>query len=254
MRPRTAEDAVPAGRDCYMTDMNSAKRILITDDDEAIADLIADSLEEEGFVCVLAADGEQALDLVLKQREPFDLIILDIMMPHADGLTVCRRIRDEVSCPILFVTAKNRSLDTVVGLEMGADDYIYKPFGVDELVARVKAHLRRSERESHKQDHAPLKSGGIWLDRDRYLVRKDGQNVNLTTREFQLLQFLVENEGKVLSRETIFDQVWGENYMDIGTVAVNIRNLRSKLDPENQYIRTVWGIGYKFVSTPAQED
>ena len=168
-------------------------------------------------------------------------------MPGMDGLEVCRKIRDTVACPIIFVTARNKTIDTVVGLEMGADDYIGKPFRVEELVARVKAHLRRSERETGGKIGRVITCGEISIDTERFEVTKGARRVELTSREFQLLRFLMENEGRVLSREKIFDVVWGMEYADIGTVAVNIKNLRSKIDPENRHIITVWGVGYKFV-------
>ncbi|MFR6344441.1 MAG: response regulator transcription factor, partial [Christensenellales bacterium] len=150
--------------------------------------------------------------------------------------------------PIVFVTAKSRTLDTMVGLEMGADDYIYKPFVVEELVARVKAHLRRESRYQQADTSSPwLCIGPFRLNRESFEVFCREEPVALSTREFQLLQYLMENAGRVLSREQIFDAVWGEHYGDIGTVAVNIKNLRTKLDPDSQFIKTIWGVGYKFV-------
>ncbi len=223
-------------------------RILIVDDDRAIAELVSDALEDEGFESCVVHDGVKALSLV-QQSPDFSLIILDIMMPKMDGLELCRKIRDLVSCPILFVSAKSRTLDTLVGLEMGADDYIYKPFVVEELVARVKAHLRREDRMRLKPSSPWIEVGQIHLNRESFEVTKEGVPVSLSTREFQLLQYLMENAGRVLSREQIFNAVWGENYGDMGTVAVNIKNLRAKLDPQSEYIKTIWGIGYKFVKS-----
>lgn len=220
-------------------------RILIADDDREIAALISDALTDEGFETVLAYNGQAAMDIV-KADPGIDLIILDIMMPKSDGLAVCRRIRDTTACPILFVTAKKRVVDTLLGLEMGADDYITKPFVVDELVARVKAHLRRESRAAKKQTGV-LKIGEIEIHKDSYEVFVDGKRVELSTREFQLLLYLSENAGKVLEREQIFSAVWGQDYGDIGTVAVNIKNLRDKLDRDTRYIKTVWGVGYKMV-------
>ena len=219
------------------------KDILIVDDDDAIASLISDALEDEGFHTVILNDGESAVNRI-KDAE-YELIILDIMMPKMDGLTLCRKIRDAVSCPILFLTAKSRTLDMLVGLEMGADDYISKPFVVEELVARVKAHIRREHRETEKDN--TLRFDTIMLNKESYEVFKAEKPVELSQREFQLLRYFIENAGQVLSKEQIFNAVWGPDYGDIGTVAVNIKNLRTKIDPDNAYLKTVWGVGYKFV-------
>ncbi len=221
------------------------QKILVVDDDIAIARLVSDALEDEGFSVTILNDGESAYELIQKERD-FALIILDIMMPKMDGLELCVRIRDTVTCPIIFVTAKNRTVDTLVGLEMGADDYIYKPFVVDELVARVRAHIRRDSRAGAKKKSGVIRIGDIELNPSSYEVRRKGELVPLSTREFQLLEYLMTNSERVLTREQIFNAVWGINYGDIGTVAVNIKNLRGKLDPDNEYIKTVWGVGYKF--------
>lgn len=220
-------------------------KILIADDDVSIAELISDALTDEGFECERASDGEEALRRIRNGSE-YSLILLDIMMPGIDGLEVCRRVRDEVDCPIIFVSAKNRTLDTLLGLGMGADDYITKPFVLDELVARVKAHVRRDKRASSHKGESVLKSGAIEIHKDNFEVYLSGDRVALSAREFQLLQYLMENEGKVLTREQIFNSVWGKGYGDMGTVAVNIKNLRSKIDIEGRYIKTVWGVGYMF--------
>ncbi|HBM74477.1 MAG TPA: DNA-binding response regulator [Clostridiaceae bacterium] len=220
-------------------------KILIADDDRDIALLISDALTDEGFECVLAYNGESAL-AEIKNNPDIALILLDIMMPDIDGLEICRRIREAISCPILFVTAKGRTYDTMLGFEMGADDYITKPFVVEELVARVKAHLRREKRSIQKRKTI-IESGDIRLNTESYEATVKGKPVSLSTREFQLLSYLCKNAGRVLSREQIFHAIWGTDYADIGTVAVNIKNLRDKIDPENHYIKTVWGIGYKFV-------
>lgn len=224
-------------------------RILIVDDDQAIAYLIADALEDEGFEIIICHDGNEVLEKIEESCE-ISLMILDIMMPKMDGLELCRRVRDQLKAPIIFVSAKSRTLDTLLGLEMGADDYICKPFVVEELVARVKAHLRREKR--HQMNAIESLQDVLQFDRfklylNRYEVFKDEVNIDLSPREFQLFQYFVENSGRVLSREQIFDAIWGENYGDIGTVAVNIKNLRQKLDPDNQYIKTIWGVGYKLV-------
>ncbi len=220
-------------------------KILIADDDPAISDLLADALGDEGFDTVTADNGDDVIRMI-EQRQDFSLILLDIMMPGADGLEVCRKIRDKVSCPIIFLTAKNRTVDTLVGLNMGADDYITKPFVVDELTARVKAHLRRESRKSTAQDDEGLTFGELKIFPDRYTVLKNGKPVALSSREFQLLSYLVKNRNKVLSKEQIYENIWGSKYGDIGTVAVNIKNLRTKLDPDELYIKTIWGVGYTF--------
>jgi DNA-binding response OmpR family regulator len=175
------------------------------------------------------------------------------MMPDIDGLEICREIRNTVSCPILFVTAKNRTYDTMLGFEMGADDYISKPFVVEELIARVKAHLRREKRSLQKKN-STMTIGTICLNSESYEVTVDGKNVELSMREFQLLHYLFENAGKVVSKEQIFSAIWGTDFADIGTVAVNIKNLRDKIDKENRYIKTVWGVGYKFIKNPEMEN
>jgi DNA-binding response OmpR family regulator len=221
-------------------------KILIVDDDKTIAELISDALEDEGFETTICGDGVSALHAI-EENMDYDLIILDIMMPKMDGLELCKKIRDSISCPILFVTAKSRTLDTLLGLEMGADDYISKPFVVEELVARVKAHIRRERRKNEKKEDQVLVIGDIKIREDSYEVYKGDTPVALSTREFQLLQFLMKNAGRVLTREQIFDSVWGIDCGDIGTVSVNIKNLREKIDTDNQYIKTVWGVGYKFV-------
>ena len=222
-------------------------RILIADDDYEIALLISDALTDEGYETVVVHDGIAAINAVTADNS-FNLVILDIMMPGLDGLQVCRKIRDRVICPILFVSAKRKTYDTLLGLEMGGDDYITKPFSVDELVARVKAHLRRDVRlKSMGSNEKVLRLGEIILYKDRYEVTMKGNPVELSTREFQVLSYLAENAGRVLSKEMIFDHVWGGEYGDMGTVAVHIKNLRDKLDPEHEWIKTVWGVGYKLV-------
>lgn len=223
-------------------------KILIVDDDAAIAQLVSDTLEDEGLETVVCTGGVQALEYIKKYGEQLDLITLDIMMPDMSGLQICKRIRETVSCPILLVSAKGKTVDTVLGLESGADDYISKPFVVEELVARVRAHLRREQRVTHPAEEQVIKVGEIELHIDTYEVFKKGKPVQFSTREFQLLQYLMENKGKVLTREQIFSHVWNTEFGDIGTVAVNIKSVRDKIDPDNTYIKTVWGVGYKFVN------
>lgn len=221
--------------------------ILVADDDLEILRLISDSLEDEGFTVIPAHNGEEVLHQF--SQNSVSLLILDIMMPKIDGLEICRRIRHQTSVPILLLSAKDRELDKVVGLEVGADDYLTKPFSINELVARVKAHLRRENRH-----HSVVQSqtnrftfANITVDKENFEVYKDNQRISLSTKEFQILVYLIENKNIVLSREKILDAIWGSHeYGDLNTVTVHIKNLRDKLDQDNRLIKTVWGIGYKF--------
>lgn len=220
--------------------------ILIADDDKNIAALISDNLIDEGFETVIVHDGIGVMKAISDRLQP-DLVLLDIMMPNMDGLEVCKRIRDQLNCPIIFVSAKSRTLDTLLGLEIGADDYITKPFVVEELVAKVKAHIRREHRKAAAMEDTVVSFGEFRINKDSYELYKKGSRIELTTREFQLLVYLYDNMGKVLKREQIFDSVWGMDYFDLGAVTVTIKNLRDKIDPDNRYIKTVWGVGYKMV-------
>lgn len=221
------------------------EKILIVDDENDIAELISDILEDEGYDTVIANDGTSAINLV--KEEDFDLILLDVMMPDITGTEVCASIRNITSCPIIFVTAKTALTSKLVGFEVGADDYITKPFINEELVARVKAHLRRNERLSNTKKGNLIKIGEIKLNKESFEVFKNEKLVTLSTKEFELLKYLMENAGIVLSKDQIYQSVWKNNYGDIGTVAVNIKSLRNKLDTEEKYIKTIWGMGYKFV-------
>lgn len=223
------------------------EKILIVDDEISIAELISDALEDEGYETVIKTDGRSAYEYINEHKEEISLITLDIMMPEISGVDLCKFIRGSVNCPIIFVSAKGKTLDKVLGLENGGDDYIAKPFVVEEFVARVKAHLRREQRHSAFLDDGVIKVGEIEINTSSLTVSKNGEPVALSTREFQLLQYLMENAGKVLTREQIFAHVWDTEFGDIGTVAVNIKSVRDKIDPENEYIKTVWGVGYKFV-------
>jgi DNA-binding response OmpR family regulator len=223
------------------------RKILVVDDDISIAQLISDALEDEGFETVMKNDGKSAYEYIKENQYDIALITLDIMMPDIDGIRLCQFIRNSVDCPIIFVSAKSEAGDAVYGLENGADDYISKPFVVDEFVARVKAHLRREKRANREADKNIIRVGEVEINTDTLEVFRSGRAVSFSTREFQLIQYLMENAGKVLTREQIFSHVWDSEFGDIGTVAVNIKNIRDKIDPENQYIKTVWGVGYKFV-------
>ncbi len=224
-------------------------QILIIDDDRAIANLVSDALEDEGFETKICSDGNEAYEYIEGNAGNISLITLDIMMPGLSGLDLCRMIRSKVDCPIIFVSAKGKTLDTVLGLEMGGDDYISKPFVVEELVARVKAHLRREQRNRNEAEEGVIRVGDIEIHTGSFEVFKNSKPIQFSTREFQLLQYLMENAGKVLTREQIFSHVWDTEFGDIGTVAVNIKSIRDKLDQNNEYIKTVWGVGYKFVKT-----
>lgn len=222
-------------------------RILIADDDPSILMLISDVLTDAGMRVRTVTSGEAALRAT--EEEAFSLIILDIMMQGMSGLEVCAAIRDKVDCPILFLSAKDSAHDIIEGLGLGADDYLTKPFVIDELVARIKAHLRRQARLGENAVGGDvLRIGDIALDRKQLTVTRGSAPVDLSTREFELLDYLMRNAGQTLSREKIFRDVWKTEYGDIGTVAINIKNLRAKIDPDWAYIKTVWGSGYQFVS------
>ena len=224
------------------------ERILEVDDDASILELVSDVLTERDMEVRTASSGEEALELL--EREPFDLILLDIMLGGVSGLEVCRRVRDRVSCPILFLSAKDDVKDIVKGLGLGADDYVTKPFALEELVARVQAHLRARARSQapQREGQAVLQIGQIRLDLEARTVTKDGVPVDLSTREFDLLAYLMNNAGQTLSKEQIFHGVWETDYGDVGTVAINIKKLRTKIDPDWAYIKTIWGSGYRFVT------
>ncbi len=220
------------------------KKILIADDDEEIAFLISDALTDEGYSTVCVHDGTGAIQAV--KDTVFDLILLDVMMPNTDGHTVCRKIRSDVSCPIIFVSAKNRSEDMLLGFDIGADDYIEKPFDLEILTAKVRARLNSSDRRAKKAPRI-TSYGEIKINKDEMHAEKNGISVCLSPRELQLLCYLAENEGKTLSKEEIYKAVWESDYGDIGAVAVHIKHLREKIDPSGKYIKTVWGSGYKFI-------
>lgn len=233
-----------------MSTDNQEKKILIIEDEVSISDIIKFNLKKEGYAVETAYDGRDGLDKALHCG--CDLILLDVMLPYMDGFEVCRKVREESTVPILMLTAKEEEVDKVLGLELGADDYITKPFGMRELIARIKANIRRVDQVVELSD-APsdVKSfGKISIDMNRYEVKKSGSVIELTLREFELLKYLAEREGRVFSREQLLEEVWGyEYYGDIRTVDVTVRRLREKLedDPaEPKYIITKRGIGYYF--------
>lgn len=229
------------------------ERLLFVDDDASILLLVYDVLSDAGLNVKTAQSGEEALQIL--ERETFDLVVLDIMMKGISGLEVCRRVRGQVKCPILFLSAKDDVKDIVKGLGLGADDYLTKPFVLEELVARIQAHLRRQARTAPlEKKELILEIGAIRLDPEEMEVTKDGETVPLSNREFELLSYLMKNAGKTLSRERIFRDVWKTGYGDVGTVAINIKNLRTKIDPDWSYIKTVWGSGYRFVTRSGYAD
>ncbi|MBE6020128.1 MAG: response regulator transcription factor [Clostridiales bacterium] len=226
------------------------KKVLIIEDEVSISDIIKFNLLKEGYEIETAYNGEEGLKKALNLN--FDLVLLDIMLPHIDGFQVCRKIRESSNVPIIMLTAKEEEVDKVLGLELGADDYITKPFGMRELIARIKANIRRTEFFSDSNDsHSKITNyGNITIDMTKYEVRKNEKPLELTLREFELLKYLAEQENQVFSREQLLEEVWGyEYYGDIRTVDVTIRRLREKVedDPgEPKYIMTKRGIGYYF--------
>jgi two-component system, OmpR family, lantibiotic biosynthesis response regulator NisR/SpaR len=224
-------------------------RLLVVDDDKDIVNLISDILEDEGFEIDKAYTGDTALQKIISKN--YDLIILDIMLPGLDGVEICKKVRDKIGTPIILLTAKNNSMDKVLGFEFGADDYITKPFDNYELVARVKAHLRRSRRSNEEVgsgDTGIIKFKGIVINKNSYEAFINNKSVELSSREFQILMFMMENANKVLSREQIYSSIWGyDDFGDINTVTVHIKKLREKIDMEDKFIKTIWGTGYKFI-------
>ncbi len=225
-------------------------KILVVDDEKPIVDILQYNLEKEGYTVVTAYDGEEALNLVTTERP--HLIILDIMLPKKDGFAVCREIRSKWDIPILMLTAKEMEMDKVLGLELGADDYVTKPFSAREISARVKALLRRSGLAGRQAVNGKtrIEAGSISVDQNEMQVYNLGKPIELTLREYNLLLFLIMKPGFVFSREQLLDQVWGYDYIgDDRTVDVTVRRLREKLeqDPaQPEYIKTKRGVGYYF--------
>lgn len=229
-----------------------AAKILIVDDEHNIVDILKVNLEREGYQTIAAYDGAQALDMGVNQKP--DLILLDCMLPRIDGFDVCRKLRQQTNVPILMLTAKSEEIDKVLGLELGADDYITKPFSVREVLARVKAQLRRVSFADLEGDHQKVLSfGDLEIDQEAYEVRRRGEVVELTLREFELVRFLAQNAGQVFSREALLEKVWGYEYFgDVRTVDVTVRRTREKLEPDQhnyRYLLTKRGIGYYFDKT-----
>lgn len=235
-----------------------ADKILVVDDEKSISKIIAYNLQKEGYEVLCADDGEAGLELALNEKP--DLILLDIMMPKMDGYEVCRKVRQVSNVPIIMLTARADEIDKVNGLEIGADDYVTKPFGNRELIARVKAHLRRSEANKNSistktgnvlSDNTQ-QFGEITIDFDRYEVYKRGEPIELTNREYDLLKFLAQKQPQIFTREALLEQVWGYEYLgDVRAVDVTIRRLREKVEDDAskpKFIMTKRGIGYYFMS------
>jgi two-component system response regulator RegX3 len=237
--------------------MTGTVRVLVVEDEPSFADALTVGLEREGFEVEVATDGVAALE-AFDRREP-DLVLLDLMLPRLSGLDVCRQIRTRSQVPVIMVTAKGAEVDTVVGLEVGADDYVTKPYRLRELVARMRAVLRRAEApEGRDPDTGPSASavevGDVLVDPDRHEVRVRGEVVAMPLREFELLHLLVSNVGRVLTRDTLIDRVWGFDYVgDTKTLDVHVKRVRTKVetDPRNpERLVTVRGVGYRYEQPP----
>jgi two-component system response regulator RegX3 len=228
--------------------MVSESTVLVVEDEDSFVEALTIGLRREGFRVHVARDGAAALDM-FDAVDP-DLVLLDVMLPRVSGIDVCRQIRKRSQVPIIMVTAKGSEIDTVVGLEVGADDYVTKPYRLRELVARMRAVLRRSPAERAAASPGALEVGDVLLDPDRHEVRIRGQEVQLPLKEFELLELLLDNAGRVLTRETLIDRVWGTDYVgDTKTLDVHVKRLRSKVedDPANpSRIVTIRGLGYKY--------
>ena len=231
------------------------KTILVVDDEQPIIDILVYNLEKEGYNVIEANDGITAVDVALEKRP--DLILLDIMLPKLDGLSVCKRIKNSLNVPILMLTAKDGEIDKILGLELGADDYITKPFSVRELVARVKANLRKVDAslnsktiddKQEKKKESKISVGDLELDLDKFEVKVRGEVIDLTLREFEVLKFLACEPGQVVTRETLLEKVWGyEYYGDIRTVDVTVRRIREKIEKDTsnpKILITKRGVGY----------
>ena len=246
-----------------MEDINKdVKTVLIVDDEQAIIDVLKFNLLKEGYRTIEAKDGQAGLDMALKEKP--DLIMLDIMLPKLDGLTVCQRVKNALNIPIIILTAKDTEVDKIVGLELGADDYITKPFSVRDLVARVKANIRKadvtlgqqiddaSKAENEKTKSKKIIVGDLELDLDKFEVRVRGEVIDLTLREFEVLKFLASQPGQVITREILLEKVWGyEYYGDIRTVDVTVRRIREKIELDTstpKILITKRGVGYYIAS------
>ena len=240
--------------------VKDAKTILIVDDEQPIVDILVYNLKKEGYNTIEASDGMTAVDIALDKKP--DLILLDIMLPKLDGLSVCKRIKNSLNVPIIMLTAKDSEIDKILGLELGDDDYITKPFSVRELVARVKANLRKidavaaiqmpSNVEENKKKENKIVVGDLELDLDKFEVKVRGEVIDLTLREFEVLKFLASQPEQVITRETLLEKVWGyEYYGDIRTVDVTVRRIREKIEKDTsipKILMTRRGVGYYIAS------
>jgi len=222
-------------------------RILVVEDEETLAEAISFLLSKEGFDVAVAATGPDAIDSFDKSGA--DLILLDLMLPGLSGTEVCRQIRTKSSVPIIMLTAKDSEIDKVVGLELGADDYVTKPYSSRELIARIRAVLRRGEIQDSGGDEATLEVGPVRMDTDRHIITVNGEVIAIPLKEFELLEYLMRNAGRVLTRVQLIDRVWGSDYVgDTKTLDVHIKRLRAKIEKDPampEYIQTVRGMGYK---------
>ena len=221
--------------------------ILIVEDEESLADPLAFLLRKEGFEPIIAHDGPTALEKFA--ANDIDIVLLDLMLPGMSGTEVCKQLRTTSSVPVIMVTARDSEIDKVVGLELGADDYVTKPYSSRELVARVRAVLRR-QGEQEEPMSATISAGPVRMDVERHVVSVDGEQVSLPLKEFELLEMLLRNAGRVLTRGQLIDRVWGSDYVgDTKTLDVHVKRLRSKIEPDPsspRYLVTVRGLGYKF--------
>ena len=241
---------------CYFADNNTLERvlnmerkILVVDDERPIVDILKFNLEKEGFEVLTADNGASALETALSQNP--DLILLDIMLPKMDGFDVCRKVREKSNVPIIMITARDEEVDKVLGLELGADDYITKPFSVRELIARVKANMRRVSTDVAADTDDKIDVGeNFIINATRYEAVKNGEVLDLTLREYELLKFLVTQPNRIFTREALLSSVWGyEFYGDVRTVDVTVRRLREKIEDDSSnptYILTKRGVGYYF--------
>ncbi|WP_315429055.1 response regulator transcription factor [uncultured Rothia sp.] len=223
-------------------------KILIVEDEEALSDPLAFLLGREGFQTIVVDNGLDALPVF--DREGADLVLLDVMLPGMSGMEVCRKLREVSSVPIIMLTAKDSELDKVLGLELGADDYVTKPYSARELIARIRAVLRRRSAETDSAAESVLQGGPVRMDIDRHVVTVNGEEISMPLKEFELLEILLRNVGRVMTRGQLIERVWGADYVgDTKTLDVHIKRLRSKIEPDSsapQYVVTVRGLGYKF--------
>ena len=221
----------------------SGKKVLIIDDDPHIREILEDYLKFEGFSVFAAEDTEKGYKIL--SSEAIDILILDIMLPDENGWEFCQRIRPEFELPIIFLSAKDESTDKITGLELGADDYISKPFSPREVVARIKAVLRRYQK--NEKNSQSLEHGKLVINKEEHFIKYEGETIDLTPKEFSLLWHLAQNPKKVFRRENLLKAVWGYDYFgDVRTVDTHIKSLRKKLGEAAEAVETVWGVGYKF--------